>query len=128
MARTSRRLPNVCNDWGPVRCSSCVRSRRSLGASEAAPRASTCAARWRRGNLLFAASSAGRVALDTGKRGEASLAGRLFGGAREGLPSEPLLPRSDARHVSAADATRARTQELRALFDPTQLAALFGHA
>lgn len=50
----------------------------------------------------------------------------LFEGAKNALQSEALLPRSDVDYVEAAYARLGRTQELRDLFSPTQLAALYG--
>jgi hypothetical protein len=50
----------------------------------------------------------------------------LFDATRRALRIEELLPRFGGGHVAAATAKLARTQELRELFDASQLAALFG--
>ena len=48
---------------------------------------------------------------------------------REALSSpQPLLPRFDGGHASAKNVKLARTQELRELVSPSQLAELFGES
>lgn len=64
---------------------------------------------------------------DHARFGEGSMFAPLFETTRAALASEPLLPRFDGSHVSASNARLASTQELRELFDPSQLGALFGH-
>ena len=50
----------------------------------------------------------------------------LFAASRRVLLDEPLLPRFDGGYVAASRSKLARTQELRELFSPEQVAALFG--
>lgn len=50
----------------------------------------------------------------------------MFDAVRRAFQEEALLPTFDGRHVTAHQAKLARTQELRELFSPEQVAALFG--
>src|SRR5207244_1867465 len=63
---------------------------------------------------------------DRAKFGEGSMFAPLFDATKRALASEPLLPRFGSGYVTAASARLARTQELRELFEPLQLGALFG--
>jgi hypothetical protein len=63
--------------------------------------------------------------LEATKFGEDSMF-RLFEVTKKALLSEPLLPRFDRGYIAAKSARLARTQELRELFSPAQLARLFG--
>ncbi len=64
--------------------------------------------------------------LDRTKFAEGQMFAPLFEAVRSALASEPLLPRFDDGHISASRAKLARTQELREIFSPTQIATLFG--
>jgi hypothetical protein len=64
--------------------------------------------------------------LDPSKFEEGRMFAPLFVAVREALKTETLLPASGVGHVSAGTAKLARTQELRELFDPAQLAKLYG--
>ncbi len=64
--------------------------------------------------------------LDRSKFGERTMFAPIFEATKEALANEPLLPRYGGGHVAARQATMARTQELRELFSPAQLAALLG--
>ena len=50
----------------------------------------------------------------------------MFDAVRQAFQDEGLLPTFDDGHVTALQAKLARTQELRELFSPDQVAALFG--
>jgi hypothetical protein len=50
----------------------------------------------------------------------------LFAKVADALKTEPLLPTSEGSYTAAVDARLSRTQDLRDLFQPTQLAALLG--
>ena len=52
----------------------------------------------------------------------------IFEGAKIALLSESLLPRSGGGYVAAKHARLGGTQELRELFNPTHLAALYGES
>ena len=63
--------------------------------------------------------------LDESKFGEECMFAPLFEKVRDVLYSEPLLPVFDGGFVAAQNARLARTQELRELLNPTQLATAF---
>ena len=83
------------------------------------------ALRWLRDKGFLDTAGLRCLPLDPAKFGEASMFAPLYDATRSALSSESLLPRFDAGHVSAACARLGRTQELRNLFTPTQLAALY---
>jgi hypothetical protein len=62
--------------------------------------------------------------LERSKFGEGSIFAPLFESVRTALIEEPLLPSFGNGHVPARAARLARTQELRELFDPFQLASI----
>ena len=62
--------------------------------------------------------------LDRSKFGEGSIFAPLFESVRTALINEPLLPRFNHGHTPARIARLARTQELRELFNPSQLASI----
>ncbi len=64
--------------------------------------------------------------IEPAKYPEGSMFAPLFDKVRSALASEPLLPRARGGWTAARSARLARTQELRELFDSTQLAALLG--
>lgn len=64
--------------------------------------------------------------LDRMKFAQGQMFSPVFDAVREALSSEPLLPRFGGGHASAKNVRLARTQELRELVSPSQLAELFG--
>jgi hypothetical protein len=64
--------------------------------------------------------------LDAAKFGESSMFAPVFDATKSALSTEPLLPRFDVAHVPASAARLGRTQELRELLTPTQVARLYG--
>lgn len=84
------------------------------------------ALRWLRDHDLLDTSALSCLPLDRAKFGEDSMFAPLFDATKRALATEPLLPRFGGGHVAAARSRVARTQELRDLFAPSQLAALFG--
>jgi hypothetical protein len=83
------------------------------------------ALRWLRDHDLLDTATLKCLPLDPAKFGETSMFASLFAATKQALLSEPLLPRFDTGLVPAAQARLSRTQELRELFTPTQLSALF---
>jgi hypothetical protein len=83
------------------------------------------ALRWQCDHDLLDAAALRCLPLDPTKFGEARMFAPLFAATKQALSSEPMLPRFDAGLVPATRARLSRTQELRDLFTPTQLAALF---
>ena len=81
---------------------------------------------WLRDNDLLDTSGLRCLPLDKAKFGESTMFAPLYDATKSALSSECLLPRFDAGHVAAACARLGRTQEIRELFTPTQLAALYG--
>jgi hypothetical protein len=84
------------------------------------------ALRWLRDHDFVDTTALRCLPLDSTKFGETSMFAPIFRTTKEALSREQLLPRFDIGHVSAARARLARTQELRQLFAPSQLATLFG--
>ncbi len=84
------------------------------------------ALRWLRDQYLLDTIALRCLPLDPTKFGESSMFAPLFASTKEALSSESLLPRFDKDYVPAPQARLARTQELRELFTPAQLAALYG--
>jgi hypothetical protein len=83
------------------------------------------ALRWLRDQGLLNATALRCLPLDPSKFPESSMFRALFDITKRALHSEPLLPRFDGGYISAKWARLARTQELRELIAPAQLAALF---
>ena len=83
------------------------------------------ALRWLRDHMLLDTTALQCLPLDPTNFGETSMFRPLFDGTKQALSSEHLLPRFDTKHVSAVRARLGRTQELRNLFSPAQLAALY---
>ena len=81
---------------------------------------------WLRDNDFLDTAGLGCLPIDPAMFGEANMFAPLYDATKSALSSETLLPRFDAGHVAAACARLGRTQELRNLFTPTQLAALYG--
>jgi len=84
------------------------------------------ALRWLRDNGMLDTVALGCLPLDAEKFGEGSMFAPLFEATRTALSSEPLLPGFGGGYVPASIARLARTQELRTLFSPSQLASLLG--
>jgi hypothetical protein len=84
------------------------------------------ALRWLRDHDQLNVDTLRRLPLDPDKFGDGVMFAPLFETAKRALTSERLLPRYGGGYVAAANAKLARTQELRELFDATQLTALFG--
>jgi len=83
---------------------------------------------WLRDNGHLDVSALGCLPLDRSKFLEGSMFAPLFETVRTQLKSSRLLPTSTDSHVPASAARLARTHELRQLFSPHQLGALFGIA
>ena len=84
------------------------------------------ALRWLRDNDFLDTNGLGCLPIDSTMFGQDSMFAPLYDATKSALSSESLLPRFDAGHVPAACARIGRTQELRSLFTPTQLAAVYG--
>ena len=84
------------------------------------------ALRWLRDNDLLDTAGLRCLPLNPKKFGESTMFAPLYDATESALSSECLLPRFDAGHVAATCARLGRTQELRELFTPKQLAALYG--
>jgi hypothetical protein len=83
------------------------------------------ALRWLRDHDLLDTRALHCLPLDQAKFRETMFT-PLFEVTKQALLAESLLPRFDAGHIAATYARLARTQELRDLFKPQQLADLFG--
>lgn len=84
------------------------------------------AMRWMRGKGLLDVSALRCLPLDRDKFPKESRFSPMFDAVRQAFQDEELLPTFDNGHVSAQQAKLARTQELREMFSPEQVAALFG--
>jgi len=84
------------------------------------------AMRWMRDNAMLDLSALRCLPLDREKFSKDSRFAPMFDAVRQAFQEEALLPTFDGRHVTARQAKLARTQELRELFSPAQVAALFG--
>ena len=80
---------------------------------------------WLRDNDLLDTAALQCLPLDPSKFAEASMFAPLYEATKSALASEPLFPRFDTGHVAAPHARLGRTQEIRELFTPTQLATLY---
>lgn len=83
------------------------------------------AMRWMRDNAMLDISALRCLPLDREKFPEGSRFTPMFDAVRQAFQEEALLPTFDGRHVTAHQAKLARTQEVRKLFSPEQVAALF---
>jgi hypothetical protein len=81
---------------------------------------------WMRDKELLDVSALRCLPLDREKFPKDSRFAPMFDAVRQAFQGEALLPTFDGRHVTAHQAKLARTQELRELFSPEQVAALFG--
>ncbi len=84
------------------------------------------AMRWLRDQSMLDTSALRCLPLDREKFPDGSMFAPLFDAVREALIQEPLLPSFDGGYVPAPQAKLARTQDLRELFSPEQVAMLFG--
>lgn len=84
------------------------------------------AMRWMRDEALLDVSVLRCLPLDREKFAKDSRFAPMFDAVRQAFQEEELLPTFDGKHVTAHQAKLARTQELRELFSPEQVAALFG--
>ncbi|WP_249902516.1 sacsin N-terminal ATP-binding-like domain-containing protein [Ralstonia pseudosolanacearum] len=83
------------------------------------------AMRWMRDQGMLDISALRCLPLDREKFPEDSRFAPMFDAVRQAFQEEALLPTFDGKHVTAHQAKLARTQELRELFNPEQIAALF---
>lgn len=79
-----------------------------------------------RDNAMLDTSALRCLPLDREKFPEGAMFAPIFDAVRQAFLDEPLLPCFDGGYVAAGQAKLARTQELRELFSPEQVAALFG--
>ncbi len=84
------------------------------------------AMRWLRDKAMLDVSALRCLPLDREKFPQGSRFAPMFDAVRQTFQDEALLPTFDGGHVTAHQAKLARTQELRELFSPEQVAALFG--
>ena len=84
------------------------------------------AMRWMRDKAMLDVSALRCLPLDREKFPKDSRFAPMFDAVRQAFQEHELLPTFDGRHVAAHQAKLARTQELRELFSPGQVAALFG--
>lgn len=84
------------------------------------------AMRWMRDEAMLDVAALRCLPLDSEKFPKDSRFGPMFDAVRQAFQDEKLLPTFDDGHVTAQQAKLARTQELRELFSPQQVAALFG--
>ena len=83
------------------------------------------AMRWMRDESMLDTSALRCLPLDREKFPEGSMFAPLFDAVRQALINEALLPRFEGGYVPAPQAKLARTQDLRELFNPEQVATLF---
>lgn len=84
------------------------------------------AMRWMRDKAMLDVAALRCLPLDREKFPKDSRFAPMFDAVRQAFQDEALLPTFDDGHVAAQQAKLARTQELRELFSPEQVAALFG--
>lgn len=83
------------------------------------------AMRWMRDKAMLDVSVLRCLPLDREKFPRDSRFAPMFDAVQQVFQKEALLPTFDGGHISAEQAKLARTQELRELFSPEQVAALF---
>lgn len=83
------------------------------------------AMRWMRDKAMLDVSALRCLPLDREKFPQDSRFAPMFDAVQQAFQKEALLPTFDGGHVSADQAKLARTQDLRELFSPEQVAALF---
>lgn len=84
------------------------------------------AMRWLRDKGMLDVSVLRCLPIDREKFSEGSRFAPMFDKVRQAFQEEQLLPTFDGKYVTAQQAKLARTQELRELFSPEQVAFLFG--
>lgn len=84
------------------------------------------ALRWMRNEAMLDVLTLRCLPLDREKFPQGSRFAPMFNTVRQSFLEEALLPAYDRGYVSASQAKLARTQELRNLFSPEQIATLFG--
>lgn len=84
------------------------------------------AMRWMRDKAMLDVSVLRCLPLDREKFSQGSRFAPMFDAVRQAFQDEALLLTFDGNYVTANQAKLARTQELRELFSPEQVAALFG--
>ncbi len=84
------------------------------------------AIRWLRDNAMLDTAALRSLPLDRTKFPEGSRFAPLFDAVRTAFMAEQLLPRLGIGYVAAGAAKLARTEALRDLFTPAQVATLFG--
>lgn len=84
------------------------------------------AMRWMRDNAMLDVATLRCLPLEREKFPEGTRFAPMFDAVRHAFQEEDLLPTYEDRHVTAQQAKLARTQELRELFSPEQVATLFG--
>lgn len=84
------------------------------------------AMRWMRDKAMLDVSALRCLPLDREKFPQGSRFAPMFDAVRKAFQDEALLLTFDGDYVTASQAKLARTQELRELFGPEQVAALFG--
>jgi hypothetical protein len=84
------------------------------------------AMRWMRDSGMLDIAALRCLPLDREKFPKDSRFAPMFDAVRQAFQREELLPTFDGGHVAAHQAKLARTQELRELFSPEQIAVLFG--
>src|SRR5690606_25243367 len=84
------------------------------------------ALRWMRDNSMLDVAALRCLPLDREKFPEGARFGPMFDAVLQAFQEDALLPAFDGKFVAAHQTKLARTQELRELFCPEQVAALFG--
>lgn len=84
------------------------------------------ALRWLRDTEALNTAALRCLPLDPTKFSSASMFAPLFNATKSALTAEPLIPRADSGYIAGSRALLGRTQEVRDLIAPAQLAALYG--
>lgn len=84
------------------------------------------AMRWMRDKAMLDVAALRCLPLDREKFPKDARFAPMFDAVRQAFQDEELLPSFNDRHIIAKQAKLARTQELRDLFSPEQVTALFG--
>lgn len=80
---------------------------------------------WMRDKAMLNTSALRCLPLDRGKFPKDSRFAPMFDSVRQAFQEQELLPAFESRYVTAYQTKLARTQEMRKLFSPTQVTALF---
>lgn len=84
--------------------------------------------RWLRDNAMLDTAALRSLPLDREKYSEGSMFAPLFEAVRTAFLQEELLPCFDGGYIAAPQAKLARTQDVRELFNPEQVASLLDSA